>query len=492
VMMFARGACLAVMLAAAAAVPSDNTTTVYLVEETQCGQATLASQFAEVLEQFAHAQEGTCADQGYTTAEGSKTVQLPTVGEVTFSLFSKSVSSPLDDTTVYVIEQTQCAQATLAAQYAALLEQALHAQAGTCNAQGYTTAEGTKSITLPTVGEVTLSVFTKSAPRQLMSVEELKKIPANFYATEVNAKKTTWTAHDSPRFTNGSLADVKRLCGTVRPHETGFFQLPPKVFAPIDTSSVPDAFDSRTQWPQCASVIGHIRDQSDCGSCWAFGSTEAFNDRRCIKTGDTTILSADDTTACCGFLQCQSMGCGGGQPGAAWSWFTHTGVVTGGDYGDNSTCLPYAFPPCAHHVPATDKYPACPSSEYPSPKCSKTCASSQYKTAYADDKHKASRAYSVNGAASIQQEILTNGPVTGAFTVYADFPTYRTGVYKHTSGSELGGHAIKIIGWGVDSGTPYWLVANSWNEQWGDGGLFKILRGSDECGIESQISAGMP
>jgi cathepsin B len=73
----------------------------------------------------------------------------------------------------------------------------------------------------------------------------------------------------------------------------------------------------------------------------------------------------------------------------------------------------------------------------------------------------------VNGAASIQQEILTNGPVTGAFTVYADFPTYRTGVYKHTSGSELGGHAIKIIGWGVDSGTPYWLVANSWNEQWG-------------------------
>jgi cathepsin B len=73
----------------------------------------------------------------------------------------------------------------------------------------------------------------------------------------------------------------------------------------------------------------------------------------------------------------------------------------------------------------------------------------------------------VTGAASIQQEILTNGPVTGAFTVYADFPTYRTGVYKHTSGSELGGHAIKIIGWGVDSGTPYWLVANSWNEQWG-------------------------
>jgi cathepsin B len=369
----------------------------------------------------------------------------------------------LDDTTVYIIEQTQCAQATLAAQYAQLLEQALHATLGTCASQGYTTAEGTKSITLPTVGEVTLSVFTKSSPRQLKSVAELKRIPANALAHEINARKTTWTAHESPRFTNASLADVKRLCGTVRPHETGFYQLPTKVFAPIDASAVPDSFDSRAQWPQCASVIGHIRDQSDCGSCWAFGSTEAFNDRRCIKTGDTTILSADDTTACCGFLQCQSMGCGGGQPGAAWSWFTHTGVVTGGDYGDNATCLPYAFPPCAHHVPATAKYPACPSSEYPSPKCSKQCAStSQYKTAYADDKHKASRAYSVSGAAAIQQEILANGPVTGAFTVYADFPTYRSGVYKHTSGDELGGHAIKIIGWGVDSGTPYWLVANSY------------------------------
>lgn len=54
----------------------------------------------------------------------------------------------------------------------------------------------------------------------------------------------------------------------------------------------------------------------------------------------------------------------------------------------------------------------------------------------------------------------------------------------------LGGHAIKIIGWGVEDGTPYWLVVNSWNESWGDNGTFKILRGSDECGIEDNIVAG--
>ena len=49
----------------------------------------------------------------------------------------------------------------------------------------------------------------------------------------------------------------------------------------------------------------------------------------------------------------------------------------------------------------------------------------------------------------------------------------------------LGGHAIRLLGWGVEEGTPYWLVANSWNYDWGDGGTFKILRGSDHCGIES-------
>jgi cathepsin B len=47
-----------------------------------------------------------------------------------------------------------------------------------------------------------------------------------------------------------------------------------------------------------------------------------------------------------------------------------------------------------------------------------------------------------------------------------------------------------LIGWGVESGTPYWLVVNSWNKAWGDEGLFRIIRGQDECGFESDITAG--
>ncbi|XP_059146475.1 cathepsin B-like cysteine proteinase, partial [Physella acuta] len=81
-------------------------------------------------------------------------------------------------------------------------------------------------------------------------------------------------------------------------------------------------------------------------------------------------------------------------------------------------------------------------------------------------------------------------PVTAAFDVYSDFLSYKTGVYKHTTGSYEGGHAVKIIGYGTENGQDYWLVANSWNEDWGDKGFFKIAKGKNECSIESEIVAG--
>jgi len=49
---------------------------------------------------------------------------------------------------------------------------------------------------------------------------------------------------------------------------------------------------------------------------------------------------------------------------------------------------------------------------------------------------------------------------------------YKSGVYTHQTGSLEGGHAVKIVGWGSDAGTPYWIVANSWNTKWGLDGYF--------------------
>merc|ERR1712107_218495 len=137
----------------------------------------------------------------------------------------------------------------------------------------------------------------------------------------------------------------------------------------------------------------------------------------------------------------------------------------------------------------TWRHPPSPSSEYSTPSLS-ACSESSYPKVYSDDKQKASASYSLSAVQGIQQDMMQYGSVTGAFTVYEDFPTYTSGVYHHVSGSELGGHAIKIFGWGTEDGEDYWLVANSWNDQWGDHGTFKIRRGVNECGIEGQVSAG--
>ena len=90
------------------------------------------------------------------------------------------------------------------------------------------------------------------------------------------------------------------------------------------------------------------------------------------------------------------------------------------------------------------------------------------------------------------EEIATYGTVSASFTVYQDFLTYKSGVYVHKTGGAVGGHAIKIIGYGTENGQDYWLCANSWNDSWGDNGYFKILKGVNECGIESGVGAGHP
>lgn len=299
-------------------------------------------------------------------------------------------------------------------------------------------------------------------------------------AAEVNAMATTWTAQAPEKFRDTD--DVKSYLGAFLPGDPEYTEDPVRN---IRTEfMLPTDFDSATNWPQC-TVIKNVRDQSSCGSCWAFGSVSSFEARACISTGKDVKYSPEQTAFCF-----NSDGCQGGN--SVWSSFKSTGVVSGGDYGDEQgkTCSRYSLKACAHHVPADDKYPACPSAEYNSPKCPKACESG-YGTDFAADKLHASSTFSVRGEQQIMQELFTNGPLYVAFTVYADFPTYRTGIYKHVTGSQLGGHAVTMVGFGVLNGANHWKVKNSWNENWGDNGHFLISRGNNECGIESSVGGGL-
>lgn len=304
----------------------------------------------------------------------------------------------------------------------------------------------------------------------------------------VNSAKSSWTAGFNPRFWGKPLSAIKRQLGVVFSGK----KQPLKTFPTVALSDLPTEFDSRTAWPMCKS-IQEIRDQSDCGSCWAFGAVEAASDRICIDSNgaNQAHLSAEVMTGCCS--SCGN-GCDGGDPGSAWEYMASTGIQTGGNYGDYSWCSAYEFPNCDHHVDG--KYGPCGTTEYPTPACPTACDSnSTYTTPFNNDAHVFNSSYSISSDPSqIMQEIMSEGPVEASFTVYSDFEAYIGGVYQHVSGDELGLHAIKILGWGVavdgEYSAPYWLVANSWNTDWGEQGFFRILRGSDECGIEDNINAG--
>jgi cathepsin B len=291
----------------------------------------------------------------------------------------------------------------------------------------------------------------------------------------INSVQSSWTASlDQGGMERITKAQARAFVGALE----GGPKLPRKTYASSRIQNLPTNFDARQQWPQC-DTIKQVRDQSACGSCWAFAAVEAISDRYCIFLKKTNLtISSDNLLACCDGC---GYGCGGGFPSAAWQYWVQTGIVT-------EQCQPYPFPSCDHHIPGS-KNP-CPSTEYNTPNCNaNTCNNGM---TYSKDLHLGKNAYSLSGEQDILQEVYTNGPVEVAFTVYEDFLTYKSGVYQHTTGDAVGGHAVKIIGFGVEAGQKYWLVANSWNPHWGDKGFFKILRGVDECGIEDEADAGVP
>ncbi|CAG2168020.1 unnamed protein product [Oppiella nova] len=283
----------------------------------------------------------------------------------------------------------------------------------------------------------------------------------------VNSLSTTWKA--GKNFEKGSEPALGL--------SPGYKPLTPssEITYDIADEDIPENFDPRVQWPECYTVK-EIRNQGCCGSCWAFSTSEVISDRICIasKNKQQVEVSAEDVLTCSGAGDCQ-----GGWPSSVFDYYVDEGVISGGLVDSHKGCQPYTIigdHPCASYVPT--------------PKCQKSCIAG-YNRTYTQDKHFGSKSYGVS-TKEVQKELMTNGPVAATFTVYNDFFSYKTGVYHHVTGQAEGGHAVKLLGWGVENGVDYWLVANSWGTVFGEKGYFKIRRGHNDCGFEGGFDAVTP
>jgi cathepsin B len=310
----------------------------------------------------------------------------------------------------------------------------------------------------------------------LTSPQNSEPVNSQALVDAVNSQpSSTWRAGINTRFEGMSIGDMKAM---MRASGDDVAALTPIAHTPEVLAAAPASFDPRNM-----TCHGPVLDQGFCGSCWAFGATEAISDRMCLSSTERKFLQLAplDLTTCDHGLFSMENGCQGGQLGGAWNYAKKTGLV-------DEECYPY-LKSQGGPVPTCDpnEQPCLPESKFiKTPKCTKTCANGKD---FEASKHKLKSVYSVP-VAQLMAELSNNGPVESAFTVYADFVHYKSGVYKHTTGEQLGGHAIKVIGYGTEAGVDYWLVQNSWTTTWGDGGYFKIARGDDECGIESQCVAG--
>jgi len=272
---------------------------------------------------------------------------------------------------------------------------------------------------------------------------------------QIKERATTWVPmemEENPLHHKSHEAVIGML-GTIFDTDSDF----PEPTYSASNLALPLNFDSRSQWGSC---IHPIRDQASCGSCWAFGSSEALSDRFCIASGGKTnvVLSAEDLVAC----DTSDLACDGGYLNKAWNYLATTGIVS-------ETCFPYT----------SDKGAV--------PNCPRSCTGSGTWTKYKCDSNSVVTARTITG---IQNEIYANGPMETSFNVYSDFMNYKSGIYQHTSGYLEGGHAIKVLGWGVEGGLEYWLCANSWGTSWGEAGFFRIAYG--ECGIDSAVYGCTP
>jgi C1A family cysteine protease len=197
--------------------------------------------------------------------------------------------------------------------------------------------------------------------------------------------------------------------------------------------AVPSSYDWRT-----AGMVTPVRDQGNCGSCWAFSSVGVLESVNKIKDNNTADLDLSEQIV----VSCDTgnEGCNGGYMDAVSDFLKASGTGL-------ESCYPYT---------ATNG------------SCSKACAD---KSAYKVTSWGYVSTVSPD-VESIKAALVTCGPLVTTMMVYSDFMYYRSGIYKYTSGQLEGGHAIILVGY--DDATQAFTVKNSWGTGWGESGYFRI------------------
>jgi hypothetical protein len=249
-------------------------------------------------------------------------------------------------------------------------------------------------------------------------------------------------------FANRSVEEIKGMMGLKDYAKTQ----PVSDGVTVQVGDIPDAFDGRDKFSSCQFAI---RNQANCGSCWAFGAAETLSTNLCVLGVSHEVLSPQDLVSC----DKTDHACQGGTLPNAWDYMQSNGLSS-----DSSD--PYA---CATGCDNNTAVPACPASRPYPKKCPVEYSS-------------------LNSDQEIQAAVMTVGAVEVGFFVMADFMNYKSGIFHSTSKQTLGGHAVKIVGWGHLGTRFYWIVQNSWGASWGEEGYFRIDNWKEDN--ESSIAIG--